>query len=42
LEVVEDAGPTFHRSLPSIGRRVALFLQKLSGERPGEPNLHNS
>lgn len=31
LEMVEDAGPTFHRSLPSVGRLVAGWLQRLSG-----------
>jgi alpha/beta superfamily hydrolase len=31
LEVVEDAGPTFHRSLPAVGRTVAGWLQRLSG-----------
>jgi hypothetical protein len=31
MEIVEDAGPTFHRSLPAIGRRVATWLQRLSG-----------
>lgn len=30
LELVEDAGPTFHRSLPTLGRTVAGWLQRLS------------
>ena len=32
LEVVEDAGPTFHRSLPAVGRTVATWLRRLSGK----------
>jgi hypothetical protein len=32
LEMLEDAGPTFHRSLPAIGRRAAAWLQRLSGK----------
>jgi alpha/beta superfamily hydrolase len=32
LEVVEDAGPTFHRNLPQVGRVVAAWLRRLSGE----------
>lgn len=31
MEMVEDAGPTFHRSLPTVGRTVAGWLQRLSG-----------
>ncbi len=31
IEMVEDAGPTFHRSLPTVGRTVAGWLQRLSG-----------
>jgi hypothetical protein len=31
MELVEDAGPTFHRSLPTVGRTVAGWLQRLSG-----------
>ena len=32
LEVVEDAGPTFHRNLPQVGRFLAGWLKRLSGE----------
>ncbi|XXF80914.1 alpha/beta hydrolase [Myxococcaceae bacterium GXIMD 01537] len=34
MEVLEDAGPTFHRSLPALGRAVAGWLQRLSGSGP--------
>lgn len=32
LELVEDAGPTFNRNLPQVGRFVAAWLKRLSGE----------
>jgi uncharacterized protein len=32
LEVVDDAGPNFHRNLPQVGRVVAAWLRRLSGE----------
>jgi alpha/beta superfamily hydrolase len=32
LEVVDDAGPNFHRNLPQVGRFVAGWLKRLSGE----------
>ncbi|HEX8705614.1 MAG TPA: alpha/beta hydrolase [Myxococcaceae bacterium] len=32
LEVVEDAGPTFQRNLPQVGRFLAAWLKRLSGE----------
>ncbi len=32
LEVVDDAGATFHRNLPQVGRFVAAWLRRLSGE----------
>ncbi|MCY1041803.1 alpha/beta hydrolase [Corallococcus sp. bb12-1] len=31
LEVIDDAGATFHRNLPQVGRAVAVWLQRLSG-----------
>jgi hypothetical protein len=32
LEVVDDAGPHFHRNLPQVGRLVSAWLKRLSGE----------
>jgi hypothetical protein len=32
LEVVDDAGPNFQRNLPQVGRFVAAWLKRLSGE----------
>lgn len=32
LEVVEDTGATFHRNLPQVGRFLAAWLKRLSGE----------
>lgn len=32
LEVVDDAGPNFHRNLPQVGRFLAAWLKRLSGE----------
>lgn len=32
LEVVDDAGPNFLRNLPQVGRFVAAWLKRLSGE----------
>jgi len=31
LEVIDDAGSTFQRNLPQVGRAVAAWLRKLSG-----------
>ena len=31
LEVIDDAGPTFQRNLPQVGRAVAAWLRRLSG-----------
>ncbi|MGE6763362.1 serine aminopeptidase domain-containing protein [Corallococcus interemptor] len=31
LEVIDDAGATFHRNLPQVGRAAAAWLQRLSG-----------
>ncbi|MBJ6763946.1 alpha/beta hydrolase [Myxococcaceae bacterium JPH2] len=31
LEVIEDAGPTFHRNLPQVGRAVSGWLGRLAG-----------
>ncbi|MBU8900219.1 alpha/beta hydrolase [Corallococcus sp. H22C18031201] len=31
LEVIDDAGPTFHRNLPQVGRAVSGWLGRLSG-----------
>jgi hypothetical protein len=32
LEVVDDAGPNFHRNLSQVGRLLAEWLKRLSGE----------
>jgi uncharacterized protein len=32
LEVVDDADPNFHRNLPQVGRLLAEWLKRLSGE----------
>jgi hypothetical protein len=32
LEVVDDAGPNFHRNLSQVGRLVSAWLKRLSGE----------
>ncbi|MDY7230700.1 alpha/beta hydrolase [Hyalangium rubrum] len=32
LELVEDAGPTFNRNLPQVGKFVSGWLRRLSGE----------
>ncbi|AFE04983.1 hypothetical protein COCOR_03028 [Corallococcus coralloides DSM 2259] len=31
LEVIDDAGATFHRNLPQVGRAAAAWLQRLAG-----------
>ncbi|MCP3103433.1 alpha/beta hydrolase [Myxococcus sp. K15C18031901] len=31
FEVVDDAGPSFHRNLPHVGRAVSAWLRRLSG-----------
>ncbi|MBE4753496.1 alpha/beta hydrolase [Corallococcus sp. ZKHCc1 1396] len=31
LEVIDDAGTTFYRNLPQVGRAAAAWLQRLSG-----------
>lgn len=32
IEVIDDAGPTFQRNLPQVGRFLAAWLKRLSGE----------
>ncbi|NTX51732.1 alpha/beta hydrolase, partial [Myxococcus sp. CA039A] len=31
FEVIDDAGATFQRNLPQVGRAVSTWLQRLSG-----------